>query len=140
MVYFEDVNVGDGLPELVKGPVTETQLVRYSGASGDFNPIHTIPHVAQEVGLDGVIAHGMLIMAIGGQCLTDWAGAGSVRQFKVRFSGMTKPAETVICRGQISEKIEDGDEPTVRGRLTIKGTDDSLKLKGDFVVALPRRG
>ena len=139
VLYFEDVNVGDELPELVKGPVTDTQLVRYSGASGDFNPIHTVPKVAQSVGLDGVIAHGMLIMAFGGQCLTAWAGAGSVKKFKVRFSGMTKPSETVVCGGKITKKDEDGDAARVSGKLTVKGTDDSLKLKGDFTVELPRK-
>jgi len=138
-VYFEDINVGDQLPELIKGPISDSQLVRYSGASGDFNPIHTVPKVAQMVGLDGVIAHGMLIMAFGGQLLTDWAGAGSMRQFKVRFSGMTKPTESLICRGQVTEKLEQNGEALARGKLTIKGTDDSLKLKGDFTVALPRR-
>lgn len=138
-LYFEDVNVGDELPELTKGPLSDSQLVRYSGASGDFNPIHTVPKVAQMVGLDGIIAHGMLIMAYGGQLLTDWAGAGSVRQFKVRFSGMTKPTETVVCRGQVTEKVEQGNEALVRGKLTVKGTDDSLKLKGDFTVMLPRK-
>lgn len=135
--YFEDVNVGDELPELTKGPITASQLVRYSGASGDFNPIHTVPEIAQSVGLDGIIAHGMLIMALGGQLLTRWAGAGSVRRYKVRFSGMTKPSESVVCRGQVTEKTEEGGQALVRGRLTIKGTDDSLKLKGDFTVALP---
>jgi len=138
-VYFEDVNVGDELPELTKGPVTETQLVRYSGASGDFNPIHTVPSVAQSVGLDGVIAHGMLIMGFGGQLLTDWAGPGAVRQYKVRFSGMTRPSETLVCRGQVIAKLEDNGECLVRGKLTIKGADDTLKLKGDFTIALPRK-
>ena len=138
-VFFEDVAVGDELPELTKGPVTDTQLVRYSGASGDFNPIHTVPKVAQMVGLDGVIAHGMLIMAFGGQFLTDWAGVGSVRQYKVRFSGMTKPTEQVVCRGQVTEKLEQNGEALVKGKLTIKGTDDSLKLKGDFTIALPKK-
>lgn len=136
-LYFEDVNVGDELPELSKGPLTDSQLVRYSGASGDFNPIHTVPEIARSVGLDGIIAHGMLIMGFGGQLLTRWAGAGSVRQYKVRFSGMTRPSETVVCRGQVTEKIDEGG--LVRGRLTIKGADDSLKLKGDFTVALPRK-
>jgi acyl dehydratase len=136
-LYFEDVNIGDELPELTKGPLTVTQLVRYSGASGDFNPIHTVPEMASKVGLDGIIAHGMLIMAFGGQLLTDWAGVGSVRRYKVRFSGMTRPTETVICRGQVTEKSEE--EALVRGKLTVKGTDDSLKLKGEFTVALPRK-
>ncbi|HEC21356.1 MAG TPA: dehydratase [Chloroflexi bacterium] len=140
-VYFEDVNPGDELPELVKGPLTAIQLVRYSGAAGDFNPIHTVPEVAQSVGLPGIIAHGMLIMAFAGQLLTDWAGAGSVRKLKVRFSGMTLPGETLVCRGTVTEKAVEEAEALIGGRLTVKGKDDdSLKLKGTFIVALPRKG
>lgn len=139
-ITFEDVKVGDELPELAVGPITDIDLVRYSGAVGDFNPIHTVPRVAQFVGLDGIIAHGMLIMAYAGRMITDWAGAGSVRRFKVRFSGMTKPGETVVCRAQVTEKREDGGEALVSGRLTVKGLEDgSLKLKGEFTAALPRR-
>ncbi|NDJ54372.1 MAG: 3-hydroxyacyl-ACP dehydratase [Chloroflexi bacterium] len=128
------------MPQLVKGPLTEQDLVRYSGASGDFNPIHTVPKVAHLVGLDGVIAHGMLIMAYAGQLLTDWAGVGSVKRIKVRFSGMTKPTETLVCRGQVTgTSIEDG-QGMVSGKLTVKGqADDSLKLKGDFTLILPLR-
>lgn len=136
-LYFEDVNVGDELPELIKEPITETQLVRYSGASGDFNPIHTVPSVAQSVGLDGVIAHGMLVMAFGGQLLTSYAGATTLRHYKVRFSGMTRPSEVLVCRGQVTEKLVEVGRPLVRGKLTIKGTDDSLKLKGEFTLELP---
>lgn len=139
-VYYEDVEVGTELPELVKEPITPTQLVKYSGASGDFNPIHTVPDVAKAVGLDGIIAHGMLIMGFAGQLLTNWVDEGAVRQFKVRFSGMTKPGESVVCRGSITEKLEENGEALVRGRLTVKGKeDDSLKVKGDFTVALPKR-
>ncbi len=139
MIFFEDVNEGDELPGLTKGPISEIQLVRYAGASGDFNPIHTVPRIAQMVGLDGIIAHGMLIMAFAGQMITDWAGVGSVRRFKVRFSGMTEPGETVVCRGAAGEKLEEDGEARVCGRLTVKGMDGSLKLKGEFTVALPRR-
>ncbi len=139
-LYFEDVQEGMALPELVKGPISQIQLVRYAGASGDFNPIHTVPEIALMVGLPGTIAHGMLIMAIAGQLITDWAGAGSLRRFKVRFSGMTRPAETLVCRGEVSGLEEAGDHGLVHGRLTVKGRDDdSLKLKGEFTVALPRR-
>jgi acyl dehydratase len=139
-LFFEDVEVGTELPELVKDPITPTQLVKYSGASGDFNPIHTVPDVAKAVGLDGIIAHGMLIMGFAGQLLTNWVDEAAVRQFKVRFSGMTKPGETVVCRGSITEKIEENGELLVRGRLTVKSKDDdSLKVKGDFTIALPKR-
>jgi acyl dehydratase len=140
-VFFEDVEVGTKLPELVKEPVSDIQLVRYSGASGDFNPIHTVPVVAQSVGLEGTIAHGMLIMAFAGQFLTVWGGAESLRKFKVRFSGMTKPTESVVCRGQITEKISgDSHEGLVSGKLVVKGVaDDSLKVKGEFTIALPHK-
>jgi len=127
---------------LNKGPVTHLGLVRYSGACGDFNPIHTVPDVAQSVGLDGVIAHGMLLMGYAGQMLTDWAGPSALRRFKVRFSGMTVPGESIRCEAKITKLIEDepSGEARVEGRLTVKGIeDDSLKLKGDFAVALPRR-
>jgi acyl dehydratase len=138
-VFFEDVNAGDDLPELVK-PITQVQLVRYAGASGDFNPIHTVPAVAESVGLPGTIAHGMLIMAFAAQMLTDWAGAGAVRDLKVRFSGMAVPGESVVCRGKITSMSEEGGEALVHGRLTVKGeADDSLKLKGSFSAALPCR-
>jgi acyl dehydratase len=137
--YFEDVNSGDELPELVK-PISQVQLVRYAGASGDFNPIHTVPEVAESVGLPGTIAHGMLIMAFAAQMLTDWAGAGAVRNLKVRFSGMAMPGESVVCRGRITGKAEEDGEALVHGRLTVKGqADESLKLKGSFSVALPRQ-
>ncbi len=139
-ITFEDVSAGDDLPELVKGPISEVQLVRYAGACGDFNPIHTVPRVAEEVGLEGVIAHGMLIMAYAGQMLTDFAGPGALRRFKVRFSGMTRPGETVVCRGTVTAVEEGAGEGIVRGRLTVKGqSDDSLKLRGEFTLALPKR-
>ncbi len=140
ILMFEDVSKGDELPELVKGPLTPTDLVRYSGASGDFNPIHTVPAVAETVGLPGIIAHGMLIMAYAGQMLTDWAGPGAVRQIKVRFSGMTRPGDTLVCSGKVTNAEEVDGEGVVQGRFTVKGlSDDTLRLKGDFTVVLPRR-
>jgi acyl dehydratase len=69
--------------------VTRADLVRYAGASGDFNPIHWSDRVARAVGLPGVIAHGMYTMALAAQALQVWAGrAGAVAEFGVRF---TKP-------------------------------------------------
>src|SRR5262245_33853087 len=61
-VYAEDVNVGDELPPLVKGPIQQIQLTRYAGASGDFNPIHQDDEFAKAAGMGGVFAHGMLSM------------------------------------------------------------------------------
>lgn len=77
---------GEQLPELTY-PVTRADLVRYAGASGDFNPIHWNERVATEVGLPGVIAHGMFTMALVGRAVEEWAGGpGRVVDFGVRFT------------------------------------------------------
>jgi Acyl dehydratase len=78
--------VGDELPTLSLR-VTRADLVRYAGASGDFNPIHWSDRVATTVGLPGVIAHGMLTMALAGRVVTQWAGdPAAVRSYGVRFT------------------------------------------------------
>jgi acyl dehydratase len=67
--------------------VTRADLVRYAGASGDFNPIHWNERTARAVGLPGVIAHGMFTMALAGRAVTGWAGgADAVIDFGVRFT------------------------------------------------------
>jgi acyl dehydratase len=82
------MNPGDQLPTQTYR-VTRADLVRYAGASGDFNPIHWNDRTARAVGLPGVIAHGMYTMALAGRALVTWAGdAGAVVEFGVRF---TKP-------------------------------------------------
>ena len=140
-IYFEEVNPGDEITDLNVGPLNHIDLVRYSGASGDFNPIHTIPEAAESAGLPGIIAHGFLVMAYAGRCLTGWGGVNSVRQFKVRFTGMTLIGETVTCAGTIKKKYEENGEFLVSGRLTVRGAEDnSLKMKGEFVLALKKRG
>ncbi len=72
--------------EPVSYAVTRADLVRYAGASGDFNPIHWSDRVAQSVGLPGVVAHGMYTLALTGRALTDWVGsADQVVSFGTRF-------------------------------------------------------
>jgi acyl dehydratase len=78
--------VGDELPAL-SVHVTRADLVRYAGASGDFNPIHWSDRIAATVGLPGVIAHGMLTMALAGRLVSAWAGdPAAVRSLGVRFT------------------------------------------------------
>ena len=93
--------------------VTRADLVRYAGASGDFNPIHWSDRQATAVGLPGVIAHGMYTMALGARAVTSWAGAGSVVDYGVRF---TKPV--VVPDDDL------GAEVTVAG--TVKSVADGL--------------
>src|SRR2546422_5204541 len=89
-LYYEDVQVGDEIPKLTKSPVTHLQLVRYAGASGDFNPLHTDPKIGESIGFGGIIAHGMLIMGFVGQLLSDFVGPTALRAFGVRFRGIDR--------------------------------------------------
>ncbi|MGW3091272.1 MaoC family dehydratase [Streptomyces sp. NPDC001108] len=87
-VAYESVEVGTELPAQ-SFPVSRAALVRYAGASGDFNPIHWNEKFAREVGLPDVIAHGMFTMAEAIRVVTDWAGdPAAVIEYGVRF---TKP-------------------------------------------------
>ncbi|MGW5420283.1 MaoC family dehydratase [Streptomyces sp. NPDC003943] len=87
-IAYDEVEVGTELPAQTF-PVTRATLVRYAGASGDFNPIHWNEKFAKEVGLPDVIAHGMFTMAEAIRVVTDWAGdPASVVEYGVRF---TKP-------------------------------------------------
>jgi len=138
-VYFEDVQVGDAIPRLIKSSVTHLQLVRYAGASGDFNPLHTDPKIGEMLGLGGIISHGMLIMGFVGQMLSDYVGPTALRKFDVRFKGMTYLDDVITCTGTITEKFEADGEARISGRVKAADQNGDVKLIGTFVAALPRR-
>lgn len=96
-----DVHPGSPLPDYRHQPITKVQLVKYAGASGDYNLIHTDDATARSVGLDGVIAHGMLSMAFLGHYLCWLTGPESVRRLSVRFVAMVRPGDTLTCRGRV---------------------------------------
>ncbi|GCE10456.1 MaoC/PaaZ C-terminal domain-containing protein [Tengunoibacter tsumagoiensis] len=137
--YFEDIQVGDELPILVKEPVTQVQLVRYAGASGDFNPLHTDPKVGEEIGTGGIIAHGMLIMGFVGQLLSNYVGPDALRKFGVRFKGMTHIGDSITCKGSITEKYELDGEAFISGKVQAVDQHGDLKVAGTFTAVLPRR-
>src|SRR5258707_4855232 len=89
-LYFEDVQVGDAIPTLVKGPVTHLQLVRYAVASGDFNPLHTDPKIGDALGIVGIIPHGMLIMGFVGQMVMDYVVPTALRKFELTVKGLMR--------------------------------------------------
>ncbi|HEU5382354.1 MAG TPA: MaoC/PaaZ C-terminal domain-containing protein [Ktedonobacteraceae bacterium] len=138
-VYFEDVQVGDDIPKLVTAPVTHLQLVRYAGASGDFNPLHTDPRIGEMIGVGGIIAHGMLIMGFVGQMLSDYVGPQALKKFGVRFKGMTHLNDEITCTGTITEKYEENGEGRVAGKVQAVDQNGDVKVTGTFVAALPHR-
>ena len=138
-VYYDDVQVGDAIPKLVKSPVSHLQLVRYAGASGDFNPLHTDPKFGELIGTGGIIAHGMLIMGFVGQMLSDYFGPTVLRKFDVRFKGMTRIDDVITCTGTITEKHEVDHEGRITGKVRATDQNGDVKITGTFVAALPRR-
>jgi len=135
-ICFEDINVGSEMPVLVKKPVEKIQLVKYSGASGDFNPLHTIPEVGESVGI-GQIAHGMLIMGFVGQAITDWIPKKYLKKFSVRFAGMTRPGDVVTVTGKVREKATEGGLKKIICDVLAKNQKEDVLISGFFEAVFP---
>lgn len=94
---------------LSRGPVTSTQLVMYAGASGDFNRIHFDYPFAVEVGLGGVLAHGMLTMGYAASCVVAMLGVERwVRELRARFLAPVRVGDVVESTGTVREVRADG--------------------------------
>ena len=137
---FDAVSVGDTI-DPVTYPVGRADLIRYAGASGDFNVIHWNERVARSVGLPGVIAHGMFTMATGGRFVTDWAGdPGAVVEYGVRFTSPVavpddETGATIEVSGRITAKDDDARTATVL--LTATSGGQKVLGKAVAVVRLP---
>ncbi|WP_037360160.1 MaoC family dehydratase [Amycolatopsis orientalis] len=127
------MNVGDELPPL-EVRITRAQLVRYAGASLDFNPIHWNETFATKVGLPDVIAHGMLTMALSGRIVTDWLGdPARLVDFSTRF---TRPVVVpdndegalVEVTGKVGALTDDG----------LARIDLTVKFEGKTVLGKPQ--
>ncbi len=111
-VKFADVEKGTELPAR-SYRVTRLDLIKYAGASGDFNVIHWNERAALAVGLPSVIAHGMFTMAQAGKFVTEWAGdPGAVTEFGVKFSAMVPVPDddegaTIELSGKVLDKLAD---------------------------------
>ncbi|WP_055698202.1 MULTISPECIES: MaoC family dehydratase [Streptomyces] len=137
-ISYDDVEVGTELPAQ-SFPVTRATLVRYAGASGDFNPIHWNEKFAVEVGLPDVIAHGMFTMAEAIRVVTDWVGdPAAVVEYGVRF---TKPVvvpnddkgATIDVSAKVAVKLDDN---RVRVDLLAKSGDQKVLGMSRAVVQL----
>lgn len=133
-----EVTEGDELPGL-RVRITRADLVRYAGASGDFNPIHWNERAAREVGLPDVIAHGMLTMALANRLVTTWAGdPGAVVECAVRFTRPVVVADDVEgalveFSGKVTQRRDDG---TVVVAITARSAAQSVLGQATATVAL----
>ncbi|HEX3962105.1 MAG TPA: MaoC family dehydratase [Trebonia sp.] len=137
---YDEVEPGTEIPPK-SYQLKRVDLVKYAGASGDFNIIHWNERVATQVGLPNVIAHGMLTMAQAGKFVTEWAGGdpGAVVEFGVRFSAMVPVPDddegaSVEVSGKVREKLGDNQ---VEIDLTARSGDTKVLSRSRAVVRLP---
>jgi len=137
-LFFNEVHEGDQAPEF-RHELSRTDLVRYAGASGDFNPMHHDEVQAQSAGLPSVFGHGMFTMGLLGKALTDYVGAGNLRVYKVRFTKQTWPGETLATKVTVKKKYEEHGEHRVDLDCEVVNENGEAKVSGVAVASLPSR-
>ncbi len=133
-VKYESIKVGDALPTITVDNVARPDFVRYAGASGDFVPLHYDQPFVEAAGIPTVFAQGMWTAGCLGRCLTDYAGAGNVRRYRVRFSRQVWPGDTLTCRGKVTNKTEKDGDKLIEGELEVINQKGEATVKGNFTV------
>ena len=127
----KDLNPGDEHSEVVVDDLSRTQLVMYSGASGDYNPLHTDEVYTTEVaGYPSVFAHGMLTMGLTGKMLTNYVGDGRLTKFGVRFTNQVWPGDTLTATAVVTEIRQEGDDRLVDLDVKTTNQDGTAVVSG----------
>jgi acyl dehydratase len=132
-----DLKVGDTHEAVVVEDVSRTHIVKYVGASGDFNPLHhDDTKAASLAGYPSVFAHGMYSMGLTGRMLTDWLGPAALKTFGVRFTRQVWPGDTLTARGEVTDVHEEGGEKLATIRLVTTNQNDESVVEGEAVAAI----
>lgn len=126
------LQTGDSVKEIQLAPVSRLDLIKYAGASGDFNPIHTIDEEAAKAGLPGIIAHGMWTMGNLAKLFTEHYEEGFVKDYTIRFRGMVFLNDVVTLKATLIEK--QGND--LRFEVRAVNQNEKDVLKGEVVYHL----
>ena len=149
-LYWDDIEVGSEVTPLSK-IATRLMLVKWAGASGDFNPLHYDDSFADAQGVGKPIVHGQLKRAWLVQLLTDWIGEeGWLKKFSCQFRGMdyprlmiamTEPEEGEVwwCKGNVTRKYTEGDEHCLDCDIWVENGKGEKTTIGNATVILPCR-
>jgi acyl dehydratase len=137
-LHFEDVKEGDEAP-VKRHTLTRTDLVRYAGASGDYNPMHHDEILATGAGQPSVFGHGMFSMGLLGSALTDYVGPANLTHYQVRFSRQTWPGEELVTKIVVSTKRVDDGRNLVDLECSLANADGEVKVIGQATAALPSK-
>ena len=129
--------VGDLAEPRTFGPLTRTDIVRYAGASGDFNPMHHDEPLATSLGLPGVFSIGMLQAGLLASFATDWLGPRNVRRYRVRFSEQVWPGDELTCTGRVTEVAPASDGTVVTVELVCNRQTGGVAISGSAEFLLP---
>jgi acyl dehydratase len=140
VLYFEDISEGQEAPPLATPPITRTHIVKYAGASGDFNPIHHDELYAIRAGNDRVFAMGMLSAGFLSRMITDWVGDGKLRKYRVRFGRQVWPGDTITCKGRITRKYTEGGKNYMEAEVFAENQKAEKAITGTIVAEVPSRG
>ena len=133
-----ELQVGDEHTEVVIDDLTRTQIVQYSGASGDYNPLHSDEIFATQVaGFPGIFAHGMLTMGLTGKMVTNYVGDGRLRSFGGRFRAQVWPGDTLTARAEVLDVRSDDDGAgVVELRITTTNQDGVEVFTGEATATI----
>jgi acyl dehydratase len=133
-----DAVVGAKSPVYTVGPITRTDIVKYAGAGGDFNPIHHDEAWAVSIGLPSVFSMGLFQGGLSSRLASDWIGLKNLTSFGTRFRSQVWPGEVLKIQGEVTE-VEPGPEGTkVKTKITVTnedGTDVKIQAWATGVLA-----
>lgn len=137
-VFFDEVAVGDVAPAR-SHTLTRTDLVRYAGASGDYNPMHHDDVQAKEAGLPSVFGHGMFSAGVLASALTDYVGIGRLTRYKVRFAKQTWPGDVLTATITVTGKRSEDDRHLVDLDCQLANDKGVAVVIGEATADLPER-
>ncbi len=128
----QELTIGDSYSEVVVEDLTRTQIVKYAGSSGDYNPFHIDDKFVTEVEVyPTVFAHGMLTMGMTGRMLTNYVGDGRLTYYGVRFVNQVWPGDTLTARAEVAALREEDGETLVDLTITTTNQDEKFVLTGN---------
>jgi acyl dehydratase len=131
------LNVGDTHEAAMTQNIQRTHIVKYAGASGDFNPLHHDDTIAQNLaGYPSVFAHGMYSMGVTGRFLTDWLGPVALRKFGVRFTRQVWPGDSLSSKATVTAVSDEGAHQVVTLQVVTVNQDGEPVVEGEAVAAL----
>lgn len=130
----ESLTAGDSVSVTVTEALDRTDIARYAGASGDFNPLHVDEAYAGEAGHDSVIAHGMHVCGYAAQVISAWVGVEAVTRLEVRFVSPATPGDPIVVDWEVTDG-ETGADGSRRVAVTVTDGNGATFAEGTATVA-----